>query len=149
MSVEKPGIWFSRNATSERFRENFLETKQKSTSRNPYKPEDNSIRSAILSEHAYFINLRLQSNQGRTCVLLYQSKEMLSDMFNESIMGNVRFSFNRSITEKNRVLTEIFGIRLTCLVYPKINSIFIEFAESYKSSKNQNSAVSSYLWSPL
>jgi hypothetical protein len=53
MSVEKPGIWFSRNATSERFRENFLETKRKRMSRNPYIPEKNSIGSAILSEHAY------------------------------------------------------------------------------------------------
>jgi hypothetical protein len=108
MSTEKPGMWFSRNATSESFRENFLESKQKSTSRNPYKPEDNSIRSAILriaynnflSEHAYFISLRLQSNQGGTCVLLYWSTKILLDMFNESIMGSGKFSFNRSITEK-------------------------------------------------
>ena len=44
--AEKPR--FSRNRTSEHFGENFLETKRKSTSRNPYKPKDNSIRSAIL-----------------------------------------------------------------------------------------------------
>jgi hypothetical protein len=44
--AEKPR--FSRNRTSEAFEENFLETKRKSASRNPYKPEDNSIRSAVL-----------------------------------------------------------------------------------------------------
>ncbi len=38
---------FSRNPCSEHFGENFLETKRKSTSRNPYIPEDNSIRSAV------------------------------------------------------------------------------------------------------
>jgi len=32
-------------ASSERFGENFLETKQKGTSRNPYKLEDNPIHS--------------------------------------------------------------------------------------------------------
>ena len=44
--AEKPR--FSRNPSSEGFGKNFLETKRKSTSRNPYKPEDNSIRSAVL-----------------------------------------------------------------------------------------------------
>ena len=54
--------WFSRNPISEGFGENFLETKRKSTSRNPYEPEENLIRSAIfkiaytnfLVEHAYY-----------------------------------------------------------------------------------------------
>ena len=44
--AEKP--WFSRNLSSEHFGENFLETKRKSMSRNPYKPEDNSKCSATL-----------------------------------------------------------------------------------------------------
>jgi len=52
---------FSRNPSSEGFGEKFLETKIKRTSRNPYKPEGNFIRSAVLKiaytnfliEHAY------------------------------------------------------------------------------------------------
>jgi hypothetical protein len=49
--------------SSERFTEKFLETKRKSALRNPYKPEENSTRSAILRiaytnffmEHAYYL----------------------------------------------------------------------------------------------
>ena len=44
--AEKPR--FSGNLTCEHFGENFLETKRKSTSRNPYKPRDSSICSAVI-----------------------------------------------------------------------------------------------------
>ena len=44
--AEKP--WFSGNPTPERFGENFPETKRKSTSRNSYKPKDNSMYSAVI-----------------------------------------------------------------------------------------------------
>jgi hypothetical protein len=57
---EKP--WFSRTHTSIGFQENFLETKIKRVSRNPYEPEGSSIYSPILRiihtnffmKHAYW-----------------------------------------------------------------------------------------------
>ena len=67
--AEKP--WFSGNPTSERFGENFLETKRKSTSRNPYKPEDSSMCSAVI-KMVFSCNTPIITN-------FYLSTNILSD----------------------------------------------------------------------